>query len=160
MKTLLSIATLGLASVGLAGPAAAAPGFHFEPEGATFTAKGGVTVTAGAVSLPCTAHLDGRINALGDAKITSASFSGLSCAGLTASNLPWPMHAANVNKFNIKRVTVSAAVLGVCGPGKVLATLTTVGSRIVISGADLPGLVPCSLTADLQAKPHLRIRDK
>lgn len=155
MKTLISIAALGLASIGTASQAG---NVHFEPTGSIFRASGGITVTAGAVSLPCTANLRGNINARGDARITRAEFSGLSCAGLRASNLPWPMVANQETKFTIRGVRVSAVVLGVCGPGKVSATLTVKGGRISIAGANLPGVVPCSLSGTLNTTPHLRIR--
>ena len=155
MKMLISIAALGLASFGTASQAAT---FHFARESSAFTAVGGITVTAGAVSLPCTAHLAGNIGPTGLARITSATFSGLSCAALSGQNLPWGMEARQVNKFTIRSVTVSAVVLGICGPGTVKATLTTQGGLITISGANLPGLVPCSLSGTLQSRPHLRIR--
>ena len=155
MKMLISIAALGLASFGTASQAATV---HFEPVNSAFTASGGITVTAGAVSLPCTAHLRGNIGATGNARITSVIFSGVSCAALSGQNLPWGMGAKQINKFSIRNVTVSAVVLGICGPGTVKANLTSKGGLITISGANLPGLVPCSLNGTLQSNPHLRIR--
>ena len=155
ITTISAIAAIGLSSVGFASPALAS---HFEPENTLITATGGITVTAGAVSLPCTANLGVAVDVLGNARVNSATFSGLSCAALTASNLPWPMGALTTNKMNFKHVTVSAVTLGVCGPGKVKATITTKGGRITISGANLPGLVPCSLSGTLTTSPHLNIR--
>ena len=155
MKMLISIAALGLASFGTSSQAGT---LHFEPESSAFTADGGITVTAGAVSLPCTAHLTGNVGATGAARITSAIFSGASCAALSAQNLPWGLGARRIDKLTIRQVTVSAVVLGICGPGTVKATLTTKGGLITISGANLPGVVPCSLSGTLQTRPHLKIR--
>ena len=155
MKTLISIATLGLASLGLATSASAE---SFRPVSTPFTATGSIVVSAAAVSLPCQASLSGMVAADGSAKITSASFSGLSCAALTGSHLPWKMVPTNPSIIKIHHVTVSATVLGICGPGNVKAVLDT-GGVITISGASLPGLVPCSISGTLQTHPHLRIHN-
>lgn len=153
MKTFFTAATLSLATLGFTSPAAA---FHFEPVSTPFTATGAIVVSAAAVSLPCQASLGGSVAADGSAKITSASFSGLSCAALTASNLPWKMVPAQATKIKIHHVTVSALVLGICGPGNIKTTLSS-GGVISIAGASLPGLVPCAISGTLQTLPHLRI---
>jgi hypothetical protein len=152
MKKFISIAALGLAAFGFTSPAFA---FHFLPKDTSFTAKGSLTVTAGAVSLPCTATLHGTTE--GGAKITSASFSGLTCLALTASDLPWKMTPANDNNVNFKDMSVSATVLGICGPGNVRAHLSTNGV-ISISGAGLKhGLLPCSVSGTFRTNPKLSI---
>ncbi len=151
MKSLIAIAALGLATFGYASSASAAG--HFKDKG-PFTATGSLTVTAGAVSLPCTAVLKGTTT--GTAKITSASFSGVSCLALSASGLPWKMNAFNPGNFSITHVTLSALVLGICGPGHLHAMLAP-GGTFTIAGAGLPGLVPCSVSATFNTKPALHI---
>lgn len=155
MKSLISLAALGLATLGYASSACAGD-VHFKPN-PSFTATGAMTVTAGAVSVPCTAVLKGTTNGTGDdAKITSASFSGLTCAGLTASGLPWKMEPFNTGNFAFKRVTVTAVVLGICGPGHLHALLSP-GGAVTISGAGLRGIVPCTVSATFRTKPALHI---
>ena len=153
MKTFVTTVVAGLATFGFASSASA---FHFiKPVDAPFRIVGTVTVTAGAVSLPCTAKF--RATTVGrGATIKSASFSGISCAALTASNLPWPITIAAAHSIKIHNVAVSAATLGVCGPGDVKAQLNAHG-KIVIAGAGLPGLVPCSVTGTLDTNPNLLI---
>src|SRR5665213_3436660 len=88
---------IGLASLGFANSVWA---YHFEPTNTAFKAHGAFTVTAGAVSLPCTAHFQGTT--VGGAQITSARFSGISCVALTASGLPWAIttHSADGATIN------------------------------------------------------------
>lgn len=119
-----------------------------------FTATGSITVTAGAVSLPCNAVLHGTTT--NGARFTSATFSGLSCAALTASGLPWPTGALAPHGAVMKNVTVNATVLGVCGPGNIHYQVNEAGV-ISISGAGLPGIVPCSVSGSLTTKPKLMI---
>ena len=153
MKTLIRTAAIGFMTFGFAASASAE---SFRPVSTPFTATGSIVVSAAAVSLPCQASLSGMVAADGSAKITSASFSGLSCAALTGSHLPWKMVPTNPSIIKIHHVTVSALVLGICGPGNVKAVLNT-GGAITISGASLPGLVPCAISGTLRTNPHLRI---
>lgn len=151
MKAFISLAALAVASFGFVSPAAA---YKFAPVNTAFSAHGAVTVTAGAVSLPCTAVLHGTT--VGGGSITSASFSGVSCGALTATNLPWSMTTGSVSGLRIHGMAVNAVILGVCGPGSVGGSLSAFG-RIAISSANLPGLIPCSVSATLHTTPHLRI---
>ena len=155
MKTKFAIAALGLVSLAVANTAAASD-YRFKDKGA-FTATGSLTVTAAAVSLPCTAVMTGTTT--GGPKITGATFSGLSCLALTAGNLPWKMHVNAPHGFTIKGMEVSALVLGVCGPGKVKSQLNEAGV-IMITGAGLPGLVPCSVSGNFTTSPEVAIIKK
>jgi hypothetical protein len=153
MKTLITAIVAGLATFGIASSASA---FRFtQPVEAPFAITGSFTVTAAAVSLPCTANLAATTVGRG-ATITGASFSGISCLALTASGLPWKITIGGPHSIKIHDVSVSALVLGVCGPGDVKAQLNTHG-KIVIAGAGLPGLVPCSVSATLDTNPNLII---
>ncbi|MGI8840708.1 MAG: hypothetical protein ACR2F8_08025 [Caulobacteraceae bacterium] len=153
MRTLITAALAGVTALGFASSASA---YHFiHPVNRPFGITGSLTVTAAAVSLPCTANFNATTVGTG-ATITSASFSGVSCAALTASGLPWPVTIAGLHSIKIHNVAVSAVVLGVCGPGDVKAQLNATG-KIVIAGAGLPGLVPCSVSATLDSKPNLKI---
>jgi hypothetical protein len=151
MKTSLVFAALSLVALAASNTANAGD-WRFKNMGA-FTATGSITVTAAAVSLPCTAVLQGTTTA---PKITSATFSGLSCLALTAGNLPWKMHANAQHGLTINDVSVQAVVLGVCGPGRINSQLNTAGV-MQIAGAGLPGLVPCSVSGSLTTKPQLTI---
>ena len=142
---------IGLASLGFANSVWA---YHFEPTNTAFKAHGAFTVTAGAVSLPCTAHFQGTT--VGGAQITSARFSGISCVALTASGLPWAITTHSADGATINGVAVSALILGVCGPGNVKATVSHTG-KFTITGANLPGLVPCTVTSTFLTNPHLTI---
>ena len=153
MKTLITTLVAGLATFGFANSASA---FHFtKPVNAPFAVTGSLTVTAAAVSLPCTVNANATTVGKG-ATITSVSFSGVSCLALTASNLPWAITIGSLHGIKIHNVAVSAVVLGVCGPGDVKAQLNANG-KIVIAGAGLPGLVPCSVSATLTTNPRLVI---
>lgn len=152
MKSLLATAAVASAVLGFASSAAA---WHFEPVNTPFTAHGSFTVTAAAVSLPCTLHMQGTT--VGGAKITSATFSGVSCAALTASGLPWAVTTHSVDGATIHGVTVSATVLGICGPGRLKATVSQSTGKFTITSGKLPGLVPCSVSSTFVTKPHLRI---
>lgn len=152
MKTTFAIAALSLISLCVANTAVAG-GYRFKNTGA-FTANGSITVTAAAVSLPCTTVLTGTTT--GGAQITGATFSGLSCLALVPSNLPWKLHANAAHGFTIKGMEVSALVLGICGPGNAKAQLNNAGV-IAIAGAGLPGLVPCSVGGSLTTSPKLVI---
>ena len=153
MKTKFVIAALSVVLLGVASTADAAKDWRFKNTGA-FTANGSITVTAAAVSLPCTTVLTGTTS--DGPKISGATFSGLSCLALTAGGLPWKINANAQHGFTIKDVTVQALVLGVCGPGKIQSQLNTDGVML-ISGAGLPGLVPCSVSGSLTTKPKLTI---
>jgi hypothetical protein len=155
MKTKLILAALSLISIGAAETAVAGD-YRFKDIGA-FTATGSLTVTAAAVSLPCTAVLTGTTT--GGPQITGATFSGLSCFALTAGELPWKLHANAMHGFTVKGMEVSALVLGLCGPGKVKAQLNDAGV-VAISGAGLPGLVPCSVSANFTTSPKVVIVEK
>jgi DNA-binding transcriptional regulator YdaS (Cro superfamily) len=113
-----------------------------------------MTVTAAAVSLPCTAVLTGTT--ANGPKITAATFSGVSCLALTPGNLPWKIKAKAQHSFEMDSVTVQALVLGVCGPGNIAVQLNTNGV-MSISGAGLPGLVPCSVSGSMKTSPKLEI---
>ncbi len=153
MKTFFTTVLAGLTTLGFASSASA---YHFiKPSNAPFNINGSLTVTAGAVSLPCTASMHATTVGRG-ATIISASFSGVSCAALTASRLPWRITVSGAHSIKIHNVAVSAVVLGVCGPGDVKAQLNVHG-KIVIAGAGLPGLVPCSVSATLDSNPNLII---
>lgn len=149
--------TLYLSALALLGAGAAqASDYKFAPN-PSFNAEGGITVTAGAVSLPCNTVLTGTTE--NGARITSANFSGVSCAVLTPSGLPWPLHASDRHNATLKNVTVSATVLGLCGPGTIKFHLSSSGV-ITITGANLPGTLPCSVSGTLKTKPRLKIERK
>ncbi len=150
-KSTVFVSALALLGAGVA--QASDTDYKFDPNPA-FTAEGSITVTAGAVSLPCNAVLSGTT--LNGAKITSATFSGVSCAALTPTGLPWPMHAVARHGGAFKNVTVSATVLGVCGPGAINFQVNAAGV-ISIAGAGLPGVVPCSVSGTLRSRPRLSI---
>jgi hypothetical protein len=155
MKTKLALAALSLVSLAVANTAVASD-YKFKDTGA-FTATGSLTATALAVSLPCSATLTGTTSS--GAQISAGTFSGLSCLLLTPGNMPWKMHANAMHGFTIKGMEVSALVLGVCGPGSVKAQLNNAGN-LTITGAGLPGLVPCSIDANLKTQPKLVIKQK
>lgn len=153
MKAFFTTILAGLTTLGFATSASA---YHFiKPSNAPFDINGSMTVTAAAVSLPCTAKFHATTVGRG-ATITSANFSGVSCDALTASGLPWKITVSGAHSIKIHNVSVSAVVLGVCGPGDVKAQLNAHG-KIVIAGAGLPGLVPCSVSATLDSNPNLII---
>jgi hypothetical protein len=153
MRTLITAALAGLTALSFASSASA---YHFiKPSNAPFNIVGSLTVTAGAVSLPCTTKMHATTVGRG-ATITSANFSGVSCAALSASNLPWHITVSGAHSIKLHNVSLSAVVLGVCGPGDIKAQLNAHG-KIVIAGAGLPGLVPCSVSATLDTNPNLLI---
>jgi hypothetical protein len=78
---------------------------------------------------------------------------------LSASNLPWRMHANAQHGFVMNDVSVGALVLGLCGPGKIHLGLNTAGV-VTISGAGLPGILPCSVSGTMTTKPVLTIVEK
>lgn len=152
MKKFISVAALGLAALSFTSPAAA---YSFHPRNTAFRARGTITVTVGAVSVPCKANLSGTT--VGGGKITSARFSGLACAALQPAGLPWSMTTGSINGLRLHGVSVRAVVIGICGPGAIGGTLGNFG-RITFSGAGLPGtLGPCSVSATLHTKPELHI---
>ncbi len=154
-KSISTIAALALLTTALATSASA---FSFSPKNGNFAATGSITVTAGAVSLPCSATLMGKTK--GDtATITSASFGGLSCAALSASNLPWSVTINNLHNIVFHGVSVNALVLGVCGPGNMPAIDSSRG-KLTIAGAGLPGVIPCSVSGTFQTKPMLVVEKK
>jgi len=155
MNTTFAIAALSLIALGVANTAVAG-GYRFKDTGA-FTAHGSITVTAAAVSLPCTTVLTGTTTH--DPKITVATFSGLTCLALVSSNLPWNMSADAPHGFIVHGMEVSALVLGICGPGNVHTGLSKAGV-IGITGAGLPGRVPCSVSGSLTTSPKLEIISK
>jgi hypothetical protein len=92
----------------------------------------------------------------GAASITAAAFGGLSCLALTPGGLPWAVTIRNKHNIVIHGVSVSALVLGVCGPGNVPAIDSSKG-KLTIAGAGLPGVVPCSVSGTFHTKPHLAV---
>jgi hypothetical protein len=155
MKTKLLLAALSLASLAIANNASA-NAYEFKDTG-SFTATGSLTAAALAVTLPCSAVMTGTTT--GAAQVTGATFSGLSCFLLSAGNLPWKMHANAPHSFTLKGLEVSALILGVCGPGKVKSQLNAKGD-ILITSASLPGLLPCTVSANLTTEPSIIIIPK
>ena len=156
MKMLSSLAAVSAVALGLASPVMASP-YIFNNIG-SFTARGSMTVTSIAISVPCQAKLTGTSGPNG-AMITGATFSGATCIAVSPSGLPWPLRVDGIHSFSIKDVTVRAAILGICGPGGLKAQLTKTG-KITVSGAGLPsslGLTPCSVSATLNTSPNLEI---
>ncbi len=156
MRTLSLLTVASAVALGLANPALASA-YKFNNIGA-FTAKGSITVTSIAVSIPCQAKLSGTSDASG-ATITGATFTGATCLAVSPSGLPWSLRADSAHSLSIKNVTVQAAVLGICGPGGLKSQLTKTG-KITISGASLPsslGVTPCSVSATLMTSPQLEI---
>ena len=155
----LKVAGLAAAVIAMTLPhsALATGNFKFKNTG-DFTGTGSLTVTSVAVSIPCQVSLSGTTEGPG-AKITSATFSGATCLAVSPSGLPWSIHPQTIHSMLIKDVTISAAVLGICGPGRLKAQITTQG-KITISGSGLKsnlGVVPCSVSGTLQTRPHLEI---
>jgi hypothetical protein len=159
MKTFTSLVAIGAVALCAASPTLAA-GYKFNNIG-SFTAKGSMTVTSIAISVPCQATLTGTSGSDG-ATITAATFTGATCIAVSPSGLPWKLKADGPHSLTIKDVTVSALVLGICGPGGLKSQLNTNG-KITVSGAGLPsslGLIPCSVSATLSTSPKLEILSK
>lgn len=153
MKTFLATAAMGLATFGFAGSASA---FHFLPKESTFTARGSFTVSKGAASISCHAEFHGTTVGRG-AEITSATFSGSTCVGVTPSNLPWDLTVGGPHSVKFHKVTFTTA-LGVCGPG-VLKGQDTLHGKITMTGEGLRGSSGdrCAVTATLNTNPNLTI---
>jgi hypothetical protein len=156
MKSLSSVIAIGAIAFGLADPAFASA-YKFNNIG-SFTAKGSMTVTSIAISIPCQAKLTGVSDGSGTT-ITGATFTGATCIAVSPSGLPWALRADGPHSLSIRDVTVRAAILGICGPGGLKSQLTKLG-KITISGASLPsslGVTPCSVSATLSTSPQLEI---
>ena len=154
MKKFIAAGAIGLMALGAASSASA---WRFvSPVDAPFTISGGVTVSTTAVSLPCTASMSATTVGRG-ATITGATFSGGACGALSAAGLPWHVTVGGPHSIKIHGMSVSAVVLGICGPGDVRAQLNVHG-KIVMSGANLPGsILPCSVSGTLSTHPNLLI---
>jgi hypothetical protein len=156
MKSLSSLIAVGSIALGLANPAFASA-YKFKDTGA-FTAKGSMTVTSIAISVPCQVQLSGTTSG-SSPTITAATFSGLTCIAVTPSGLPWTLKADSAHSLSIQGVTITALVLGICGPGNLKGQLAKTG-KITISGSGLKsslGVIPCSVNATLKTSPALTI---
>jgi len=155
LKPFASLLVLGLTA--MAG-ASSASSFSFHPTHADFTATGSLTVTSGAVTVPCSATLEGATQ--GDkASITSAAFSGAQCGGMTPDGLPWSVTIDNGHKIVFHGVSFTVPAAGICGPGNVHVIDNSRG-KLTITKSKLKGEVSCSVSADFKTKPVLTVTGK
>jgi len=119
---------LSLSMVGAAPAAAAtvvrADGQPMSPTGEIFTAWGPVAFYKGSVSMLCTATVVGTVTSAGSVEITAASYSGNGACSLlsgVASHVqPWTGQFDNATQLTINRMEVAVALLGSCGPNRVI----------------------------------------
>jgi len=157
MKTITAIATAGLVTLGFVSSACA--GLEFTPKHHKFTASGSITVTAAAVSIPCTAALSGKTDGT-TATITGATFSGLLCTVVSQANLPWKVTIANIRNVVFDGVEVNVVGIGICGPANMPVHSLALG-EFTIAGANLNGpLIPCTISGTLPTKPLVKVMRK
>ncbi len=106
MKT-SNVLCLAAACAALAGAASAAT---ISPAGASFTARGAMSVITGGVAFSCTANITGVTAADGSsAMINSVAFtSGAYCPLWSAKNLPWTVTAASPTAMTIDGAAILA----------------------------------------------------
>lgn len=121
MKKLVSIATIGLAVLGLT-PSANA--FRFSPAKARFSASGPATATLNGGTLVCTGHFRGATTKSGKGRITAVSFTGATgCSTVAAAGLPWTFTATGAETATIANADFIARA-GPCGPANMAVTLS------------------------------------
>jgi hypothetical protein len=158
MKKLVTMTAAGLACLGFASQALAAP--RLVPANTAFTASGTFTVSVALVSLSCPMHLSGMTHDPNDsASISAAKFTGLGCLlVLEPGALPWGMKPTGATSANVIGMEVSATAIGICGPGNAAATTSGTSGQFTITNATLPGtILPCAVSSTFQTHPHLRI---
>ena len=115
MKSILTIAAIGLVAAGFASSASAA-GYKFSPPSTKFTGAGTTSATTQGVTIACNANLKGNDSASGVGKVMSGSFSngggtnGADCPFVTFSNTPWKMKATGPTTATVYGVDFSSPV--------------------------------------------------
>jgi len=153
MKPLSAIALAALASVALAGPAAA---FSFTPKSTSFTAAGPLTIAKPGGAIHCSVNAKGAVDSFGKAKLTSLIFTGgdAACFNTAAQSLPWPALATAAGKGKITHVVLIGAFTGTCGPGVVHIAVSGAGVWSFANQALSGG---CILTGHLSTSPPITV---
>lgn len=153
MNKLVTLAAVGLISVGFASSASA---LTFSPAGTKFTATGMTSLTKNGVTVPCTAKFKYKTTTNGKkVKVTSATFSDASgtCAAITATNFPWIGTPTSMTTADIAGAAVTSP-LGNCGPGTVPVTVS--GGNLTFNGILNPGM--CMVSGTLVSSPPITIQ--
>jgi len=116
MKTIITLAAIGLTAISFASTASAKAGFKFSPASTKFSGTGPSSATLDGITVgPCTTTLKGATAKSGTGKITSGSVSGPGfCGDITFSNLPWKMLATTATTATITGAEFTSPV-GTCG---------------------------------------------
>jgi hypothetical protein len=130
MKSMISIAVVGLAALSFASSADA---FSFSPTKTRFTATGPVSATLNGATLSCTGKFRISTNKGGKGKVTAVGFSGSqACKTAGAAGLPWALTATGATTAKIVNATFTSPA-GNCGPANMPVTVS--GGVISFNGA-------------------------
>jgi hypothetical protein len=121
MKTMMSVAAVGMAALGFTGSADA---YKLSPVSTKFTASGPASATLNGVTLTGTGTFNGDVNKKGKGKITKVKFCGKAgCGDVGAAGLPWVMKATGATTATIANATFTSPV-GDCGPANLAVTIS------------------------------------
>ena len=121
MKTMMSIAAIGLAALGFAGSADA---YMLSPLSTKFTATGPASATLNGATLTGSGTFRGAVGKGGKGKITRVKFCGKTgCGEVGAAGLPWMVKATSATTATIANATFTSPA-GDCGPANMVVTVS------------------------------------
>ncbi|VBB14915.1 activator protein [Burkholderia stabilis] len=137
-----------------------ADGQPMNPNGEPFSAAGLLLVKKAPVLANCTATFNGTITSAGIVNITSAQFTGGSiCAFLSndaSSTAPWTGQADSTTQWSINNMKVNVALVGTCGPDKVVATWGDANSSMTFNNSVLTP--DCGLDGRIITSPRFHVQ--
>ncbi|WP_175924309.1 activator protein [Burkholderia latens] len=137
-----------------------ADGQAMNPNGEPFSASGITSLAKGAIDANCTATFNGTITSTGIVTITSAQFSGGSVCGLISgsatSTSPWTGQADTAFQLSIDNAKVTVALLGGCGPSKVVTAWSNSDSSLTFNDAVLSP--DCKVSGTSKTSPAFRFQ--
>ncbi|AWV02347.1 activator protein [Burkholderia sp. JP2-270] len=137
-----------------------ADGQPMNPNGEPFSVSGLTTLSKGSISANCTATFNGTITSTGIVHITSTQFAGGSTCGLisgsASSTSPWTGQADSTTQLSINNVQVNVALLGACGPSKVVTAWNDPNSSLTFNNA---ALTPnCTVSGTVTTSPKFHVQ--
>ncbi len=130
------------------------------PNGEPFSVSGLTTLSKGSISANCTATFNGTITSTGIVHITSTQFAGGATCGLisgsASSTSPWTGQADSTTQLSINNVQVNVALLGACGPSKVVTAWSDPNSSLTFNNA---ALTPnCTVSGTVATSPKFHVQ--
>ncbi|MBZ5794925.1 activator protein [Burkholderia contaminans] len=135
-------------------------GQPMNPNGEPFSATGITALGKKSINANCTVIFNGTITPAGIVNITSAQLNGGGWCQLISSSAsgvsPWTGQMDSATQLSINNAQATFAVLGPCGPSKLVATWNDSNSSLTFNDNDWAP--DCRLLGTFTASPKLHVQ--